>query len=196
MRDWTAVHEMSHLFLPYLEWGDAWLVEGLPTYYQNVAMARGGLIPPEEAWRRMYQGFESAHEVGEEFTVYEAGQHLGRRGLYRRVYWGGAAYMLAVDLRLREKTDGSQTLGTALQKIQQCCLGEMVRWDAEDFVARLDEVTGTLVFSQLFVEQIKSRPFPEYDKLYERLGIRILGGHPIFGDGVSAQYRNQIMAPR
>ena len=104
--------------------------------------------------------------------------------------------MLAVDLRLREKTDGSQTLGTALQKIQQCCLGEMVRWDAEDFVARLDDVTGTVVFSQLFEEQIKSRPFPEYDKLYERLGIRILGGHPIFGDGVSAQYRNTIMAPR
>lgn len=196
MRDWTAVHEMSHLLLPYLESGDGWLVEGLPTYYQNVAMARGGLISPEEAWRRMYEGFESAREVGDEFTVYEAGQHLGRRGLYRRVYWGGAAYMLAVDLRLRETTGGAQTLGGALQKIQQCCLNEMVRWQGEDFVARLDEVTGTKVFSGLFEEQIKSRPFPEYDKLFERLGIHVLGGHPIFVDGVSAQYRNAIMAPR
>lgn len=196
MRDWTAVHEMSHLFLPYLESGDGWLVEGLPTYYQNVAMARGGLISPEEAWRRMYQGFESAREVGDEFTVYEAGQHLGRRGLYRRVYWGGAAYMLAVDLRLRETTGGAQTLGSALQKIQQCCLDEMFRWQGEDFVARLDEVTRTTVFSELFEEQIKSRPFPEYDKLFERLGIHMLGGHPIFVDGVSAQYRNAIMAPR
>ena len=196
MRDWTAVHEMSHLLLPYLESGDGWLVEGLPTYYQNVAMARGGLISPEEAWRRMYQGFESARQVGGEFTVYEAGQHLGRRGLYRRVYWGGAAYMLAVDLRLRETTGGAQTLGSALQKIQQCCLNEMVRWQGEDFVTRLDEVTGTRVFSETFEEQIKSRPFPEYDKLFERLGIHILGGHPIFVDGVSAQYRNAIMAPR
>ena len=46
IRDWSVVHEMSHLFLPYMEWGDAWLVEGLPTYFQNVAMARGGLIAP------------------------------------------------------------------------------------------------------------------------------------------------------
>ena len=72
----------------------------------------------------------------------------------------------------------------------------VVRWQGEDFVARLDEVTGTKVFSGLFEEQIKSRPFPEYDKLFERLGIHVLGGHPIFVDGVSAQYRNAIMAPR
>jgi len=195
MRDWTAVHEMSHLFLPYLDSGDPWLVEGLPTYYQNVAMARGGLIAPEEAWRRMYQGFESARKIGDEFTVYEAGQHLGRRGLYRRVYWGGAAYMLAVDLRLREISGGTSSLGSALQKIQQCCLNEMYRWDAGDFVARLDEASGTRVFSDLYDEQIKSRPFPDYDTIYERLGIRTLGGHPIFVNGVSAQYRNAIMAP-
>jgi hypothetical protein len=196
MRDWTAVHEMSHLFLPYLEWGDAWLVEGLPTYYQNVAMARGGLIPPEEAWRRMYQGFDFAKDIGSELTVYEAGQRLGRRGLYRRVYWGGAAYMLAADLRLRELSGGSQTLGDALHEIHQCCLNEMHRWRAEDFVARLDAETGTTVFSDLFEQQIQERPFPEYDALYVRLGIRILGGHPIFVEGVSAKYRNAIMAPR
>jgi hypothetical protein len=196
MRDWTAVHEMSHLLMPYLEWGDAWLVEGLPTYYQNVAMARGGMIAPEEAWRRMNEGFESARKVGDEYTVYEAGQRLGRRGLYRRVYWGGAAYMLAVDLRLREISGGKQTLGGALQSIQQCCLDEMVRWNADELVARLDEITETSVFSELFEEQIKTRRFPDYEALYQRLGIQILGGHPIFVDGVSAQYRNAIMAPR
>jgi hypothetical protein len=31
--------------------------------------------------------------------------------------------------------------------------------------------------------------------MYERLGIRMLGGHPIFVDGPAAQYRNAIMAP-
>ncbi len=195
-RDWTVVHEMSHLLLPYLEWGDAWLVEGLPTYYQHVAMARGGLIAPEEAWRRMYKGFDVAKKIGSEFTVYEAGQRLGRRGLYRRVYWGGAAYMLAADVRLRELSNGTQTLGDALHEIHQCCLNEMVRWSAADFVARLDAATGTAVFSELFKQQIQERSFPEYDALYERLGIRVLGGHPIFVDGVSAKYRNAIMAPR
>ncbi len=196
MRDWTMVHEMSHLFLPYLESGDAWLVEGVPTYYQNVAMARGGLIPPEEAWRRMNRGFEGARKIGSRYTVYEASERIGRRGLYRRVYWGGAAYMLAVDLALREASGGAQTLGDALREIQRCCLHEMYRWSAEDFVARLDAITATKVFSVLFEEQIKGRNFPDYELLYERLGVRILGGHPIFVDGESAIYRNAIMAPR
>lgn len=196
MRDWSVVHEMSHLFLPYVEWGDAWLVEGLPTYYQNVAMARGGLIAPEEAWRRMFAGFEMAKDVGAELTVYEAGQRLGRRGLYRRVYWGGAAYMLAADLRLRELSQGARTLGDVLNDIRECCLEATHRWPAEEFVARLDKLSGTTVFSQLFEDQIKSRPFPDYEALFNRLGIQILGGHPIFVDGVAAQYRNAIMAPR
>jgi predicted metalloprotease with PDZ domain len=104
--------------------------------------------------------------------------------------------MLAADLRLRELSGGSQTLGDALHEIHQCCLNEMYRWRAEDFVARLDAATGTAVFSELFEQQIQARPFPEYDALYERLGIRILGGHPIFVGGESARYRNAIMAPR
>ena len=195
MRDWSVVHEMSHLFLPYLEWGDAWIAEGLPTYYQNVAMARGGLIAPEEAWRRMYQGFDNAKQVGRQYTVYEAAERIGRRGMYRRVYWGGAAYMLAADLRLRELSGGTSSLGKALMEIRSCCLNGSDRWRAEDLVARLDESTGTDVFSALFEQQIKSRPFPDYPAFYERLGISILGGHPIFVDGVSAQYRNAIMAP-
>ena len=196
MRDWSVVHEMSHLFLPYLEWGDAWIVEGLPTYYQNVAMARGGLISPEEACRRMYQGFDSAKDVGSQYTVDEAAERIGRRGLYRRVYWGGAAYMLAADLRLRELSDGTSTLGNALMEIGECCLNGSYRWRGEDLVARLDQVTNTDVFTILFDQQIKSRPFPDYEKLYETLGISMLGGHPIFVDGPFAQYRNAIMAPR
>ena len=144
----------------------------------------------------MYQGFEKASQVGSRYTVYEASERIGRRGLYRRVYWGGAAYMLAAELRLRELSGGEQTLGDALHQIQQCCLNEMYRWRAEDFVAKLDEVTGTKVFSELFDQQIKERRCPDYDALYARLGIRILGGHPIFIDGQSAQHRNAIMAPR
>lgn len=196
MRDWSAVHEMSHLFLPYLEWGDAWLVEGLPTYFQNVAMARGGLIAPEEAWRRMYAGFESGKDTGSQYTVYEATRRIGKRGLYRKVYWGGAAYMLAADLRLRELGNGTSAFADALMGIRRCCLNGSYRWRADDLVAKLDASSGTSVLSELLDEQLKSRPFPDYQAIYERLGIQMLGGYPIFVDGPAAQYRNAIMAPR
>ena len=196
MRDWSVVHEMSHLFLPYLESGDAWLAEGLPTYFQNVAMARGGLISPEEAWRRMYLGFESAQNVGRNYTVIEAARRIGERGVYRRVYWGGAAYMLAADLRLREISNGSPAFADALLDIHRCCLSGNYRWRADELVAKLDASSGTSVFSELIDEQLKSRPFPDYEAIYQKLGIRMLGGHPIFVAGPAAQYRNAIMAPR
>jgi len=196
MRDWSVVHEMSHLFLPYMEWGDAWLVEGLPTYYQNVAMARGGLIPAEEAWRRMYRGFDDAKAVGSEYTVYEASERIGRRGLYHRVYWGGAAYMLGVDLRLREASGNRFTLDDALLELHRCCLGTDDRRAATDVLARLDQAAGSEVFSTMFEQQIKSRAFPEYERFFDSLGIDILGGHPIFGDAPLAPYRDAIMSPR
>src|SRR5262245_24762273 len=34
--DWTAVHELSHLFHPFLGDEGRWLAEGLASYYQNV----------------------------------------------------------------------------------------------------------------------------------------------------------------
>src|SRR5262245_18344511 len=33
--DWTAIHEFSHLYLPLVSRDDAWLYEGMATYYQN-----------------------------------------------------------------------------------------------------------------------------------------------------------------
>ena len=38
--DWTAYHELSHLFLPYPGNADIWFSEGLASYYQNILQAR------------------------------------------------------------------------------------------------------------------------------------------------------------
>jgi hypothetical protein len=50
--DWTAAHELSHLFHPYLGDDGRWLAEGLASYYQNVLRARSGLLEEADAWRR------------------------------------------------------------------------------------------------------------------------------------------------
>jgi hypothetical protein len=104
--------------------------------------------------------------------------------------------MLAADLRLRELSNGRPAFADALIEIRRCCLNGNYRWRADELVAKLDTSSGTRVFSELIEEQLKSRPFPDYQAMYERLGIRMLGGHPIFVDGPAAQYRNAIMAPR
>ena len=36
-QDWKATHEFSHLLFPYISRDDAWLSEGLASYYQNIS---------------------------------------------------------------------------------------------------------------------------------------------------------------
>jgi hypothetical protein len=60
--DWSVIHELSHLLLPYVQSEDAWLSEGTASYYQNVLRARAGIIDPHEAWKRMHGGFKRGME--------------------------------------------------------------------------------------------------------------------------------------
>ena len=191
-RDWSLSHEMAHLFLPYLESRDAWLFEGLPTYLQHVLMARSGMIAEEEAWRRMYEGFERAARVGEGLSLREASERNGRGGIYLRVYWGGAALMLAADLRLRALKP-SQSLDAALAGLRACCDDGDRRYGAEEVLARMDAATGSTVFAEVAAQYLDSRAFPDYQRLFRALDIEMLGGHPILREGDSAPIRSRIM---
>ncbi|MCK6549944.1 hypothetical protein L6R52_29190, partial [Myxococcota bacterium] len=55
--EWVAVHELSHLSMPFVERDAAWLSEGFATYYQNVLRARAGLMSAEAAWTELHEGF-------------------------------------------------------------------------------------------------------------------------------------------
>lgn len=192
-RDWSFTHELSHLFLPYMESRDAWLFEGLPTYLQNVLMARNGTISEEEAWRRMYEGFGRGTDVGEGLSLQDVSQRMGRGGLYLRAYWGGAAYMLAADMRLRSRKDAARSLDRALANLARCCSGTMRRYTAQEIIALLDQASGTTVFSELAAELIERPEFPDYERLFRDLDIEMLGGFPILNDGPGAEMRRGIM---
>jgi hypothetical protein len=195
-RDWSLTHEMSHLFLPYVVSRDAWLFEGLPTYLQNVLMARGGAIGIEEAWRRMLAGFERGARTAPEMSLARASERIGRSGLYLRVYWAGAAMMLAADLQLRAQTGGKQSLDTALEQLARCCVEEQRRWSAQEIIARLDEITGTTVFGDLVRAQLASERYPDYEAVLTRAGVK-LDGEKLELDASApwAAERNVLMRP-
>jgi hypothetical protein len=174
-RDWSLTHEMSHLFLPYVVSRDAWLFEGVPTYLQNVLMARGGAISVEEAWQRMHAGFQRGARIAPELSLVRANERIGHNGVYLRVYWAGAAMMLVADLQLRERTGGKQSLDSALEKLSRCCAAEERRWSAQEIIARLDEVTGTTVFGDLVHAQFAIDGYPDYEAVLARAGVKLDG---------------------
>ena len=179
-RDWSLTHEMSHLFLPYVVARDAWLFEGLPTYLQNVLMARGGATSVEEAWQRMQAGFQRGARTAPDLSLARANERIGYSGIYLRVYWAGAAMMLAADLQLRSQTGGRHSLDTALAHLSRCCASAQRRWSAQEIIAGLDEGTGTTVFSDLVRAQFEADGFPDYEATLARAGVRVRGAQVEF----------------
>lgn len=195
VEDWTAPHELSHLLLPTIDSRDAWLSEGLATYYQNVSRVRSGAITAEDAWQRMHAGFRRGRDWGpKELSLAQATERMYREGGYMRVYWQGTALLLAADVELRRLSDGRQSLDTVLEAFGRCCLDPDPEWRARDVLARFDELSGTKVFTTLHDTQIEAPGFPDLSGLYRQLGLRALGGKLEVGEGPLARIRDAIMA--
>jgi hypothetical protein len=171
--DWTAVHELSHLLLPYVNSDDAWLSEGVATYYQNVLRARGGRMSAAEAWRRLHAGFRRGMESAPGLTLAQATESMYRSDTYMRVYWEGAAMLLIADVRLRQITAGKQSLDTALAQLNECCSAVDRAWSARELFDKLDEITGTGVFRELYDQHVAAKSFPDLSQTYGALGITV-----------------------
>ncbi|MCF7222840.1 hypothetical protein [Marilutibacter chinensis] len=183
--DWTAAHELVHLYHPYLGREGRWLAEGLASYYQNVVRARAGLMSGNAAWRALDAGFGRGRRDTRDRPLAQA-----RRGETMRVYWAGAAYWLEADLALRAR---GSSLDEVLAGYAECCLAGARFGDAEGFVAALDRVAGREVFAARFRRYAASRAFPDLGEAYLRLGLR-RGADGLHFDPAGAALRARIMA--
>ncbi len=169
--DWTAVHELSHVLLPYISRRDAWLSEGFASYYQNVLRARAGLISEADAWRKLVAGFERGRQdTRPGVSLTQASREMRREHAFMRVYWSGAAIALVGDMQLRQLSD-ELSLDVALSRLASCCLPSQRMWTAAEAVAKLDELTGQHVLSALYAHWRGSDRFPDVSVLLENLGV-------------------------
>jgi hypothetical protein len=194
-RDWIAVHELAHLMHPYLGDRGAWLAEGLATYYQNVLRARAGLIPPAAAWAELDDGWRRGRrETRGDLPLDEASAQMDERRDFQRVYWSGAAYWLEVDLALRRAGAKRTSLDEALRRFAACCLPGDRRWPPDAFVARLDALTGSTVFTTTFARYRTRRDFPDLAPAYAALGLARDGDNVRLDDAApDAAIRRAIM---
>jgi predicted metalloprotease with PDZ domain len=106
-------------------------------------------------------------------TLADATERMFRDGAFMRVYWSGAAMMLMADQRLRERSGGAQSLDRALEALQGCCLAGGEGWRGAGLLDKLDQLTGTTVFRELYDEYVSSRRFPDFADAYRQLGLRV-----------------------
>jgi hypothetical protein len=190
--DWTAVHELSHLFHPYLGDRGRWLAEGLASYYQNVLRARIGVMDGEEAWRRLDGGFQRGRKALSGVALDDLGR---RRGGTMRIYWAGAAFWLEADLALRREHDSS--LDAVLSEYSRCCLGDGTALvEPEAFVARLDRIAGEDIFTSRYRRFAGAEEFPSLDVSYRELGISAMDGRLRFSQGDDAARLREAIVGR
>lgn len=192
--DWTAVHELSHLFHPYLGRDGRWMAEGLASYYQNVLRARAGLLTPDQAWRQLDAGFGRGRRLGPGAALDELG-----RGGTMRVYWAGAAYWLEADLALRRER--GLDLDTVLSRYARCCLDaaadDMDEASPQAFADELDRLGGDGVFARLYRRYARSREFPDLSAAYAALGLETDPSGLRYSQRADAlNLRMAIMGPR
>jgi hypothetical protein len=183
-RDWVAVHEMSHLFHPYLGDRGSWLAEGLATYYQNVLRARAGLLTPADAWEQIDAGLARGRGAtrANDDTLERAAAGVEGHPNFMRIYWSGTAYWLEADLELRRASGNTLSVDEALKRFDACCLPDYRGWRPEAFVAKLDALVGSDVFRRKFDAYRARRDFPDLAPTYNALGISREGAQLAFDD--------------
>lgn len=192
--DWVLIHELSHLLHPRIDGEGAWLYEGLASYYQNVLLARVGLLSHDEAWAELQAGFQRgmrgtpAHR-----SLADVTETMMRDHTYMRVYWSGAAISLLADTELRNNSQGRQSLDTALAGLHRCCLPSRRWWSAEEVMQQLDEVTNTRVFTRLYDAHVYSDRFPDVSTAYQDLGIHVQQGRLRFETQTPGSIHRLIM---
>ena len=172
-RDWQATHELVHVVHPVFIDADAWLREGLATWYQEVLRARRGAITPETAWTTLCDGLTRAALEGSGATLAEESASMTRTRRYHRVYWWGVAVVLALDVRIRERSHGRASLDTALRSLYEASQRAPTRaWCARDAVSVFERATGVSLWTEVVAPALASREFVAVEATLESLGIR------------------------
>ena len=167
--DWIAVHELAHLWHPFIRREDAWLSEGLATYLQEVLRVRAGALPADAAWQRLYEGASLGRDTSR--TLEEETRRMPFEHNYQRVYWAGAAIALMLDVELRTQTQGAVSLPQLLARLRAEPQLFTRALAANELLRALDRLSGLPVCEALAARYLHGA-LPDLGALYRALGVR------------------------
>jgi predicted metalloprotease with PDZ domain len=174
--------------------GELWLGEGFTQYYGPLILSRAGLA----GLRETLAAFEhfvttvalnparrvrSAEEMSQMAAFTDQGLTVDRTNwsnTYISYYPFGGAIALALDLSLRDRTDGRTTLDDYMRAMWRVHgkpggtrPGHVDRpYTGGDAEARLAEVSGDAGFArEFFSRYIRGREVPDYERLLRRAGL-------------------------
>jgi len=165
---WVTWHELSHLQLPALPQRDAWLYEGLATYYQEVLPARLGIQTPRDAYAQLLDGFERGARSHSSGSLTEASAEMMSTGAFGRVYWAGTAFGLEADVALRRR---GGSLDAAITRAARRWRSDLRLHTGADVCGAIDGPSDEAVLRPLRARYASGVGFPATARLLQRLGV-------------------------
>lgn len=161
VNDWTLYHEISHLFLPYLDYSSFWLSEGFATYMQYLIMYQAGLLTREKLIERLQAGFKRGEENAKQKPgkLKDVSNNMWNLKAYRRVYWSGAAFFLEAELALKAK---GKSLSEVIAAYVDCCHRE--NSSGISLIKNFDRLGQANIFLPLYKQYAERTDFPKITK--------------------------------
>ena len=175
--------------------GELWLAEGFTQYYGSIAMQRAGLSDPQGLARVLtglveaVQGpghlVRSAEDMSRMATFIDGGRTVDRTNWPNTVisyYPFGGAIALALDLTLRERSNGATTLDDYMRAMWRvhgkpggAREGYVDRpYTMDDAEARLAEVSGDRAFAHdFFSRHVQGHDVADYRTLLAPAGFTV-----------------------
>ena len=179
--------------------GELWLAEGFTQYYGPLIMTRAGVSSPDPAGlvrnavaviNSPARRFRSAVEMSQMAPFSDAAVAIDETNLpttFISYYTYGAAIAAALDLSLRDRSNGKVTLDDFMRAMwlahgkpggpsPAIIAKPYTLKDARD---RLAEVSGDRRFADEFFDKyIEGRELPDYQKLFARVGLVLRKRNP------------------
>lgn len=196
---WALTHELAHALLPPVRSEDAWLNEGIATWYQDLLARRAGMLPDDDAyWAELVRGLRTGRGRSDEdrLTLAEASRRMHATGAYQHTYWAGVALALVAEVEAQRQGASLDDLVRALRR--RFPDDDMAR-DARTLLASVDSGKAGVAARALERAYLthKDAPWPDVEHVLADLGVVVdaAGGVALDDHAPLAAVRRLITRP-
>lgn len=211
--EWVASHELLHLGFPWIR--DPWMGEGFVTYYTTMLSARRDVLvngAPHErqidaALEQYADGFRRGRGGDDEPTLARASEDMHESHAYQRVYWGGAAIAMDLDLHIRRATQNRRSLDDLVRSLAPLA-PERRMWTAAQIIGRMQaelarwreagELEVEISLAKIVSRHLEATSIPEPIRRLDGLAVRVESGQVRLLEDPSdeVQTRQHLFDPR
>ena len=185
-------HEFFHILTPlgvqskevhYFDYNDPqmsrhlWLYEGVTEYFANLFQVNQGLITNQEFYDRIQEKITTSRNFNDSMSFTEMSRNILQdeyQDSYYNVYQKGALIGMALDIRLRELSNGEMGLLDLMKQLTQM-YGKNKPFEDEELFAVIEELTYPEIgeFFETYVSG--TTPIP-YNEFFKKVGLEMREG--------------------